>query len=84
MEAGLPLIATDFKLWKEIIEENNCGICINPNNVEDIKNAITFFIKNPEKIKEYGINGRRMIEKFYNWDESAKKLLDIYKELEIV
>ena len=30
MYAGLPLLCTDFILWKEIIEKEQCGICVNP------------------------------------------------------
>ena len=40
MAAGLPVICSDFELWKEIIEKNNCGICVNPNNIVEISNAI--------------------------------------------
>ena len=30
MGAGLPVIASNFELWKNIIEKNKCGICVNP------------------------------------------------------
>ena len=60
MMAGLPVIATDFELWKEIIENCNCkcGICINPYDSSSIAKAIIFYLKNPDEAKRHGYNGR--------------------------
>lgn len=81
MHLGLPVICTDFDLWKEVIEKNNCGICINPHDISSIKSAIEFLITNPEKSIEFGINGRKMIETKYNWENEKVKLLQIYKNI---
>ena len=32
MSAGLPLITSNFPFWREIVEKNNCGICVDPMN----------------------------------------------------
>jgi glycosyltransferase involved in cell wall biosynthesis len=37
MASGLPIIGSNFPLWKEIIEENACGVCVDPENPEDIR-----------------------------------------------
>lgn len=76
---GLPIICTDFKLWKEIIEEYECGLCINPRNVDDIVHAIDYFCKHPEEAKRMGENGKKAIIEKYNWNNEQRKLLDLYK-----
>ncbi len=81
MSAGLPVIASNFPLWKEIIEGNNCGICVDPLNPEEIAKAIEYLIENPEKAKEMGENGKRAVLGKYNWDLEEKKLLKVYKDL---
>lgn len=81
MSAGIPVIASNFSLWKEIIEGNNCGVCVDPLNAKDMANAINWIIHNPEQAKQMGENGRRAVEEKYNWEQEANKLLKIYEGL---
>ena len=81
MSAGLPVIASNFPKWKNIIDETNCGICVNPLDPNEIAKAIEFFLTNPEKAKEMGQNGRKLIEKKYNWSIEEKKLNAFYSSL---
>lgn len=81
MEAGLPIVATDFNLWYDIIEKNKCGICVNPNNINQITNAIKYMLDNPKKAIEMGKNGRRLVEEKYNWNTQEKILFDLYRNL---
>ncbi len=81
MAAGLPIIASNFPLWKSIIEDNNCGLCVDPLNVEQIAEAITFMLTNPEKAIEMGKNGRKAFLEKYNWEAEKPKLINLYKEL---
>lgn len=81
MYAGLPVIATDFRIWKEIVEKNNCGFCVSPQNINQISNAISALLLNPTLAKTMGENGRKVIEKYYNWTIEEKKLLKFYDDL---
>ena len=81
MAAGIPLICTDMMLWKEIVEENKCGICVNPRNVEEIRNAINFIIENRDIGIEMGVNGRQAVKQKYNWSTQVQLLLEIYESL---
>ena len=82
MAGGIPVIASNFPLWKTIIEDNNAGICVDPLNPKEISDAINYLISNPEKAKEMGENGKKMVIEKYNWDNEKKKLIDLYKSLE--
>ena len=79
MEAGLPVIGTDFNLWKKIIVDNHCGLCVNPNSVEEITNAINYLLENKDEAIEMGKNGRKAVEREYNWSNQEKKLYLFYE-----
>jgi len=81
MEAGLPVICTDYRLWREIVEGNNCGICVNPNDIDEITEAIRYILNNPEKAKAMGENGREAAIEKYNWGVQEKVLLNLYRKL---
>jgi glycosyltransferase involved in cell wall biosynthesis len=81
MAAGIPVIASDFPLWRSIIVGNNCGICVNPLDIYAIADAIKYIIDHPEEAKIMGNNGRRLVLEKFNWENEVKKLLDVYKEV---
>ena len=81
MSAGIPVIASDFPLWKTIINENNCGICVDPLNPKAIAETIDYFIQNPSIARQMGENGRKSVESKYNWDIEKTKLFNLYARL---
>ena len=81
MSAGIPVITSNFPLWREIIEKNNCGICVNPLNPEEIAKAVDYLVEHPEIAREMGKNGRLAVEQHYNWAIEEQKLLHLYSIL---
>jgi len=81
MSAGLPVIASDFPEWKTIINETNCGICVNPHNPNQISNAIQTILNNPSKANLMSENGKEAFYKKYNWLIEEKKLIKFYNKL---
>jgi glycosyltransferase involved in cell wall biosynthesis len=81
MAAGLPVIASNFPLWKEIVEGNGCGICVDPLNPKEIAEAIKYLMKHPGSTEQMGKNGRRAVIEKYTWEKEGKKLLDLYAQL---
>ena len=81
MSAGIPVIASNFPLWREIVEGADCGICVDPTDPSAIAAAIDFLVENPDRAQEMGRNGRAAVEREYNWEREADKLLDLYREL---
>ncbi len=81
MAAGIPVIASKFPLWREIVEGNSCGICVNPLNPKEIAKAIDWLIEHPEEAEEMGKNGQRAVLERYNWDTEAKTLVAAYRKL---
>ena len=81
MAAGLPVIGSDFPLWKELIEQNNCGICVDPTDTVAIANAINIIANNKDLAKVMGENGSRLVKEKYNWLHEEEKLISFYNEL---
>jgi glycosyltransferase involved in cell wall biosynthesis len=81
MSAGVPVIASNFPLWRDIIEGNRCGLCIDHNSIEAISGAIKYLWSHPEEVIRMGNNGRRAVEQFYRWDHEETKLLSLYRKL---
>ena len=81
MAAGLPIIASNFQYWKEIIEDNGCGICINPDSVKELQQAIEYLDKNRREAQEMGKRGFELVTKRFNWSVEGKKLIEFYGEL---
>jgi glycosyltransferase involved in cell wall biosynthesis len=81
MSAGVPVIASDFPLWREIVEENQCGICVDQDDPEAIASAIRHLHEHPDEVVRMGNNGRRAVEEKYRWDREAEKLLSLYQDL---
>lgn len=81
MSAGIPVIASNFPLWRDIVEGNSCGICVNPEDPVEIAAAIDQLISNPEMAEQLGLNGKKAVENKYNWSLEEKKLLNLYDSL---
>ncbi len=81
MASGLPVIGSNFPLWKIIIQDNNCGICVDPTKPNDIANAINYIQNNPIEAQKMGENGKRLVKEKYNWGVEEKKLVEFYNNL---
>jgi len=81
MSAELPVIASDFPFWREIIDEAGCGVCVNPDSSEQIAAAIGSILDSPDKAMTMGRSGRQAVLEKYNWPNEAKKLVDFYEAL---
>jgi glycosyltransferase involved in cell wall biosynthesis len=81
MAAGLPVIASNFPLWKRIVEGSGCGICVDPLKPEEIARAITYLVNHHDLRKEMGENGRKAVLEKFNWEKESKKLIEIYEAL---
>ena len=81
MNAGIPVIASNFSYWNSIIEENKCGVTVNPLDPKAIGEAIGTIIFNDVLAEEMGKNGRQAILTKYNWSIEFDKLRVLYQDL---
>lgn len=81
MAQGLPIIGSDFPLWREIVTENHCGLLVDPEKAEEISKAILWLESHPDEANKMGENGKKMVLKKYNWSIEEKKLLNLYSSI---
>ena len=81
MSAGIPVIASDFPLWRSIIDAAQCGICVDPLEPQEIADAIDYLVDNPDIAINMGENGRIAVMEKYNWAIEEKKLFKLYGDL---
>jgi len=61
--------------------EEQTGIHINGKNPEDIAWGIKEILKNPERAKKMGENGRKRVEETFNLDVLARNTLFLYEKI---
>ena len=78
MAAGKPVLGVLDKGSEArlIVEECNCGVCIEPGNYKEISNNIEYILNNKEEIRALGSNGRQYLETNLTKEVSINK----YKE----
>ncbi|HEV7968636.1 MAG TPA: glycosyltransferase family 4 protein [Candidatus Acidoferrales bacterium] len=81
MCAGIPVIASDFPVCREIVDEARCGILVNPLDAKEIARAIEFLLTHPKEAEEMGRRGFQAVVGRYNWAHEEKTLLRFYSEL---
>lgn len=81
MSAGLPVLASNFPLWKQIVEGNHCGICVDPLDVGAIAAALRWICDNPEEARAMGERGRQAIREQFNWEREVGELERFYEKM---
>lgn len=81
MAAGIPVIASDFPLWRDIVEGSRCGLCVDPRDPAAIAAAIDHLASHPRQARAMGANGRRAVLAHYNWENEEAKLIAFYADL---
>jgi glycosyltransferase involved in cell wall biosynthesis len=81
MSSGIPVIASNFPLWRDIIEGNQCGLCVDPHDPKAIAAAIDYLVAHPDIARRMGENGRKAVLEKYNWSVQAGRLTDFYGAL---
>jgi glycosyltransferase involved in cell wall biosynthesis len=79
MAAGLPIVCSSFPVWRELVEGNGCGICVDPEDPEAAARAVRWLHAHPEEASRMGEAGRRAVAERYNWDKAAENLLGLYR-----
>jgi len=81
MAAGIPVIASDFPQWREILEEVECGVIVDPEDANAVAEAIDWLYSHPDEAEAMGQRGRQAVLDRFNWNSEFRTLLGLYQVL---
>jgi glycosyltransferase involved in cell wall biosynthesis len=81
MAAGLPVVASDFPFYRQVIESSSCGLLVDPLQPKEIAKALLWLLQNETQAEEMGRRGRKAVLERYNWEIEAKRLISVYDSL---
>lgn len=78
LRAGLPLVASNFPGLTTMVEGDDIGICVEPDDSQSIASGIEYLLKDDEHYARMHQNAIRLAEEKYRWDYEFPKLLQLY------
>ncbi|WP_040584895.1 glycosyltransferase [Spirosoma luteum] len=81
MALGLPVITSNFPLYRAVVEQHNCGFCVSPYEPAQVAEKLIYLIEHVGEARSMGQRGRQAVEQFYNWTSEANKLINFYEQI---
>jgi glycosyltransferase involved in cell wall biosynthesis len=81
MMCGRPILVNNGTSTATKVYKANCGLVVDANHIEEIKEAIIKLRDNPELCRELGANARKAYEERYSWEIMGGRLLALYRGL---
>lgn len=81
MASGIPSVVSDFPLWREVIEDAECGVVVDPLDPREIAAAVDELLANPDRAEAAGTRGRLATHERLNWAAEGEKLVQLYSQL---
>ena len=77
---GLPLICSDFPLWRRFVERHECGAVVPPGDPRAVLDVIDTWQAHPERYRRCADNARAAASQ-YRWAEMGERLVNRYRVL---
>jgi glycosyltransferase involved in cell wall biosynthesis len=81
MALGLPVIVSDFPLWRDVVEGAGCGLIVDPADVDAVAAAIRWIHDHPYEAARMGERGRSATRAQYDWRSEFPKLHALYERV---
>ncbi len=78
---GTPVIASNIAGLAEVIVHRQTGIQVEPNDVQQLSQAMRYINDHPEEAMRMGAMGKRRVEALYSIEEHMRKILEVYRVL---
>jgi glycosyltransferase involved in cell wall biosynthesis len=78
---GRPVIATNVGGLPDVVDDGKSGFLVNPGDPEQLANAITKFMNNPDLTHIMGTYAKNLSETQFSWNHVAEIILDAYRKI---
>ena len=79
MACSLPCVATRVSGSEDIIQHGVNGLLVEPEDYQDMAQALITLLQNPRLVHEYGQVGRETIEKHYSLEAITDRYTELYQ-----
>lgn len=81
MSMGKPVVGTNVNAIPEVVEHNVNGLVVEPDNAQQMGNAVIELLQSEEKRKRFGEASRKMVIDKFTLDIFAQKTEEVYLSL---
>ncbi len=81
MAVGLPVVASDFPVWRRLIADNGVGLCVRHGDIGEVGSALDWLRDNPRKAALMSERGRRLVRERFNWEGEGERLAGYYTKI---
>lgn len=81
MACGLPVIATSVGGNPELVENEETGLLVPPENVEALCDSFKKLLSDKKLRERMGSLGRKKVEEYFTWDRIAGEYLKLYESI---
>ena len=82
MSLGKPLLVSNAIAQKRLVERTKSGLVHQEKNVDDFTNQVLKLFKDTSLRNELGENGKKFVINEFSWEQTSKKLLHLYNNLQ--
>ena len=79
MAAGIPVIATDVGATRTLINSEDLGILVPPQNPQSILQALSYLYSDKNTRQKIANSARKHIEQRYSWEVVASQIENVYQ-----
>jgi glycosyltransferase involved in cell wall biosynthesis len=77
---AIPVVASDITGYRDVMTDET-GVLVPPGDPGALTEAVTGLLDDEPRRERLGVSARRLAQERYSWDEIARRLEEIYREL---
>jgi glycosyltransferase involved in cell wall biosynthesis len=81
LAAGVPVVQPKVGCYPEFVEATQGGIIYEPNTSRELAKAITGLLRDPDRLKQLGSQGRSAVLEKFSMDRMAQDIAEIYNHV---
>ena len=81
LSAGLPIVVNSSGWTKDMVEKENCGFFVDPDNPDDFAEKLLLYKDDKERLKVWGENARKLSVEVYDKDILSAQVADVLEKI---